>query len=385
MKSIELNNFKCFNSVRIPLNGLTLLTGANGAGKSSVIQAFTLLRRTIEHCAKWNDKDKRYEYPTNSEINNLNVELNGAYCLALGTSAQVLPINSNDDFVEIKFIDGESYLSVKYDTGNGNELHITPNEVQNTLGNESKLFAQEFFYLNAERIGPRISQGVKFYDYPNVGWQGEFVAQILGDTEITQKIVVDEKRRAAESESPRIEQQTKAWMNFVLPGFDIDAFYSPDLLSAQIRVDNSFTRGNPVLSTNVGFGISYVLPIVVTGLLAPKECFMIVENPEAHLHPSAQSKIGRYLAAIANAGVNVIVETHSDHVINGIQIATIKNEIAPSLITINYFHQKGQQTQPECLSISVNDRGELSEWPEGFFDQTQIDYMELFNAKKRNA
>ena len=381
MKKIELKNFKCFNNASIPLNGLTLLTGANGAGKSSVIQAFTLLRRTIEHCAKWNDKDKRYEYLTNSETNNLNVELNGAYCLALGTSAQVLPINSNEDFVEIKFIDGESYLSVTYEIENENELHITPNEVQNTLGNESKLFAQEFFYLNAERIGPRIRQGVKFYDYPNVGWQGEFVAQILGNSEFTQKFVVDEERRI--TESPRIEQQTKSWMNFILPGFDIEASYREELLSAQIRVDNSFTRGNPVLATNVGFGISYVLPIVVTGLLAPKGSFMIVENPEAHLHPSAQSRIGRFLAAIANAGVNVIVETHSDHVINGIQIAAVKNEIKSSLVTINYFSSKDQQ--PECVSISLNEKGELSEWPKGFFDQTQIDYMELFNANKRDA
>ena len=378
MKKIELNNFKCFNRVSIPLNGLTLLTGTNGAGKSSVIQAFTLLRRTIEHCAKWNDKDKRYEYPTNSEINNLNVELNGAYCLALGTSEQVLPINSNEDFVEIKFVDGESYLSVKYNTGEGNELHITPNEVQNTLGNESKLFAQEFFYLNAERIGPRIRQGVKFYDYPNVGWQGEFVAQILGNSEFTQKFVVDEERRI--TESPRIEQQTKSWMNFILPGFDIEASYREELLSAQIRVDNSFTRGNPVLATNVGFGISYVLPIVVTGLLAPKGCFMIVENPEAHLHPSAQSRIGRFLAAVANAGVNVIVETHSDHVINGIQIATVKNEINSSLVTINYFSPKKQQ--PECVSISLNEKGELSKWPDGFFDQTQKDFAQLIELRK---
>lgn len=383
MKKIELNNFKCFNRVSIPLNGLTLLTGTNGAGKSSVIQAFTLLRRTIEHCAKWNDKDKRYEYPTGSETNNLNVELNGAYCLALGTSAQVLRINSNDDFIEIKFIDGESYLSVNYDTGDGNELHITPNKVQNTLEKESKLFAQEFFYLNAERIGPRISQGVKFYDYPNVGWQGEFAAQILGDSEFAQKFVVDENRREAETESPRIEQQTKAWMNFVLPGFDIKADYKEELLSAQIRVDSLFTRGNPVLATNVGFGISYVLPIVITGLLAPKGSFMIVENPEAHLHPSAQSRIGRFLAAIANAGVNVIVETHSDHVINGIQIAAVKNEINSSLVTINYFSPK--ELQPECVNISLNEKGELSEWPKGFFDQTQIDYMELFNANKRDA
>lgn len=385
MKAIELNNFKCFNSVSIPLNGLTLFTGANGAGKSSVIQAFTLLRRTIEHCAKWSDARKKYEYQSSDKHKDLNVELNGAYCLALGTSGQILPISTNEELVKIEFTDEDGSLAIEYDTGNGDELWITPTHVHNTLNPDSKLFSQEFFYLNAERIGPRIQQSVKFYDYPNVGWQGEHTAQILGDTDFTQTFKVDENRKEVSTESPRIEQQVKAWMNFVLPGFEINAQYDKFLLSAQIRVGSVYTQGNPILSTNVGFGISYVLPVVVTGLLAPKGSFMIVENPEAHLHPAAQSKIGRFLAVIANAGVNVIVETHSDHVINGIQIAAVKNEITSSLVTINYFSSKEQQLQPECVSISLNEKGELSEWPDGFFDQTQKDYMELFNANRGNA
>jgi predicted ATPase len=109
---------------------------------------------------------------------------------------------------------------------------------------------------------------------------------------------------------------------------------------------------------------------------------MIVENPEAHLHPSAQSKIGKFLAMVANSDVNVIVETHSDHFINGIQIATAMNEISTDLVTINFFSQDDNSTQPKIDSISINDKGELSEWPKGFFDQTQIDFVQLFKIRK---
>ena len=109
---------------------------------------------------------------------------------------------------------------------------------------------------------------------------------------------------------------------------------------------------------------------------------MIVENPEAHLHPSAQSKIGRFLAMVANSGVNVIVETHSDHFVNGIQIATALKEIDKDLVTINYFSQEEYSEQPNVESITINEKGELSNWPKGFFDQTQVDFAELFKIRK---
>ena len=119
---------------------------------------------------------------------------------------------------------------------------------------------------------------------------------------------------------------------------------------------------------------------------------MIVENPEAHLHPSAQSKIGQFLAVIALSGVNVIVETHSDHVINGIQIATARRTISKEYVTINFFskgenQQAENQTknrQPIITEITINEKGELSRWPKGFFDQTQIDYVKLLDLRRRN-
>lgn len=70
---------------------------------------------------------------------------------------------------------------------------------------------------------------------------------------------------------------------------------------------------------NVGFGISYVLPIVLALVKAKKGELIILENPEAHLHPRGQRKMGELIARAAQGGVQVIVETHSDHILNGIR------------------------------------------------------------------
>lgn len=126
-------------------------------------------------------------------------------------------------------------------------------------------------------------------------------------------------------------------MQYLMPEVSVSGRIDHKMQCAQIIVENHYTKGDPVVATNIGFGISYVLPIIVTGLIAKPDTIMVVENPEAHLHPSAQSKIGQFLAVIAQSGVNVIVETHSDHVINGIQIATAKHIISKEHVSINFL------------------------------------------------
>ena len=103
MYNLEIENFKCFTHKFIPLNRLTVLAGANGNGKSTVIQALLFLRRTIEHCARWEGGEiSQYIY---TETNGLNVELNGSYCLVLGNSFMIAPRNTSPEFVSIKVID----------------------------------------------------------------------------------------------------------------------------------------------------------------------------------------------------------------------------------------------------------------------------------------
>jgi predicted ATPase len=376
MNYLKINQFKCFVDAEIKLNRLTVMAGANGNGKSTTIQALLYLRRTIEHCGEWVDG----EYQLN-KVNGLNVQLNGAYCLALGNSSFVLNRNAGLNEILLGLYNEDGEVSVTYEVDNRDaKLFLTPIKQTKSGTTNFPIFKQEFYYLNAERFGPRVSQPLQFFDYPNAGWQGETTAQLLGLENGYYKI--ENERKFDGTQSSYLIDQVNHWLDFIMKGVKVRVETSPNMLSAQILIENQFTVSDPTLSTNLGFGISYILPIIVSGLIAKKDCYFVVENPEAHLHPSAQSKIGRFLSMVASSGVQVIIETHSDHLVNGIQIGVAEKKINHEDVTINFFSHNDGNIQPEVQGISTKEKGELTDWPKGFFDQTQTDYAHLIRLKK---
>ncbi|MBS1541872.1 MAG: DUF3696 domain-containing protein [Bacteroidetes bacterium] len=376
MNHLKINQFKCFVDADININALTVMVGANGNGKSTTIQALLYFRRTIEHCGEWINGEYRL-----NKVNGLNVQLNGAYCLALGNSSFVLNRNAEVNEITLGLFNEQEEITVTYEVDNRDtKLYLTPKSLTKTEASNFPIFKQEFYYLNAERFGPRVNQQLHFFDYPNAGWQGETTAQLLGLENGYYK--VEDGRRFDGTQSNYLIDQVNHWLDFIMKGVKVRVETSPNTLTAQILIENQFTVSDPTLSTNLGFGISYILPIIATGLIAKRGCFFIVENPEAHLHPSAQSKVGRFLAMVANSGVNVVIETHSDHLLNGVQISVANKAIQNDGVTINYFSHKENNIQPDVQPISITTKGELSAWPKGFFDQTQVDFAELFNLRK---
>ena len=144
----------------------------------------------------------------------------------------------------------------------------------------------------------------------------------------------------------RLIDQVNAWLQVVSPG-------------AQVRIDKrevagaerfleSVAFGRPgheheFKPQNVGFGISYVLPVLVSLLTSVPEDIVIIENPEAHLHPRGQAEMGNLIARAAAYGIQVFVETHSDHVINGIRVAVKKGIVKPEDVNIAFFERKGHE------------------------------------------
>jgi len=89
--------------------------------------------------------------------------------------------------------------------------------------------------------------------------------------------------------------------------------------------------------------------------------------------------MGRMLGMFAAAGVQIVVETHSDHVLNGARIAVRDKSILPHQVALNFF--KGSSDDGDGLiSIGIDGNGALSEWPDGFFDQAEHDLMALSGA-----
>ena len=377
MSFLKLDNFKCFQEADIPLNQATVMAGANGNGKSTAIQALLLLRHTIENNFGTLDD---YYITGNPEID-AKVSLNSGYLLALGNSSYIINRNSNKNEISLGVYSEDKELVIDYLADNLEpQLFLTVKKRTEYSASLLPILKKEFYYLNAERIGPRVNQKIEFYNYPNAGWQGEFLAQLI--SERGGFLPIEKGRLFANTTNPGLEFQVNEWLNFIMPNVRITAKQSPETFTSQIQIENSYTKGDPTIATNIGFGITYVLPIIATGLIAKPGSYFIVENPEAHLHPSAQSKIGRFLAMVANSGVHVIIETHSDHFINGLQIAVASKELNHNLVTINYFSYSEGNNQPNIQTISLTEKGELSDWPSGFFDQTQIDFSELFKVRK---
>ena len=106
---------------------------------------------------------------------------------------------------------------------------------------------------------------------------------------------------------------------------------------------------------------------------------MIVENPEAHLHPLSQSRLGKFLGLVAANGVQVILETHSEHIVDGCRIQTAKEKQCENM-KILFFEKK--ESCSVCKNINIQDNGELEEWPEGFFDQKRKDLRELLEMRR---
>jgi predicted ATPase len=144
-----------------------------------------------------------------------------------------------------------------------------------------------------------------------------------------------------------------------------------DLISLQYSYVTGQQISNPYRSTNVGFGITYTLPILVAILSSLSGALLLLENPEAHLHPKGQVKIGDLIARAASCGIQVVVETHSDHVLNGIRLAVHAGRLHPEHVQLHFFERKEQQGSMRNVVISphIDRDGRIDRWPEGFFDE----------------
>ena len=182
----------------------------------------------------------------------------------------------------------------------------------------------------------------------------------------------------------QLKTQVEAWMSELSSPFRIATEPLSDIDKVKLSYD-FFREGGLTESfkpEHVGFGITYVLPVVTTLLAGNERKVQIIENPESHLHPKGQATMGRLLARAASAGQQLFVETHSDHVINGIRVAVKKGLLKPDQVNIFFFDRdldkemKGSGLT-EITHIEVDKNGELSDYPEGFLDEWDKQLLKL--------
>ncbi|MFD7935867.1 DUF3696 domain-containing protein [Streptomyces sp. NPDC059755] len=365
--SLGIRYFKRFAEASFALRPLTVLTGLNGTGKSTTIQTLLLTRQLVDA------PDGRV------------VQLNGPYGLALGEAHEVLHPSAPDSTIEVEISGDRTAASNIYQFMVPDEqalyLEVTGGPVQLPL--ELSGQGSAFTYLCAERLGPRDQLGVsaEHPDLIGVGVQGEYTAQVLAlhETKSVREPLLHPTTQDTHNVTT-LRTQVETWASDIIRPIKITAQWPPGITASTIRFQEPGLLSEPIRPTNMGFGFSYALPVIVAGLLTRPGDLLIVENPEAHLHPGGQSKLGRFLARVAGAGAQVIVETHSDHVLNGTRLAVAEEgTLAPQDGMVHYFGDEEVGSVP----IEFMDKGELTEWPRGFFDQIERDLGRLARARRR--
>lgn len=304
-----------------------MLTGLNSSGKSSIIQAIEMAetyRRTGCRSFLLNKHGSEKEL-TNESYNGFTIDI----------------ISDN--------------YSVHLDTDAGNSV------IQGDV-------TDNIFYLAAGRIGG--SNSIEIYSEDSeIGPRGENVIKCI---DAHWDDVLPNQIRHPESEGDTFLFNLKAWLSMISPNVKFD--YKVNEFS-----DDSYSTYNGFRTSNVGFGLSYTLPVIAMLLRASllPGSVVLLENPEAHLHPKGQTEMGKLIACAVKADVQVIVETHSDHLFDGIRIfAKEDGHFAQDFI--GYWFELDDDNITHWENIQINDAGQLTkEAPQGFCDQFEINAMKL--------
>jgi len=357
---IGLENFKTFDDLELSLGNLTLLSGLNGSGKSTVLQAIGVLRQSF---------DGRFLLAGELALNGELVEIGGGRdVLYQGFSKPEIALSLGESR------DGQDHI-YRWTAAAGSDADVLTCTTKPERGELRllDLFDRGFQFLRADRITPAVTfpksqDAVRQKRF--LGARGEYTAHFLlefGEQITTAKIV----RSTHEEKAFSLIAQVNAWMQEFSPGVRVAA--QPVPMTDLVRLVFTYkgegvAHGDPLRPTNVGFGLTHALPVITACLAAEPGTMLVVENPEAQLHPRGQVSIGRLLALTAANGVQVIVESHSDHVLNGIRLAVKDRLLAPKQAKLHFFSRNSGEAS-SYQTPTLTEEGRLSYWPQGFFDQ----------------
>lgn len=373
IRKMKLSNFKCFKRLELKCAPITLLCGLNGMGKSSVIQALLVLRQSFE----------------SGDLLDGRLVLGGELA-DLGTGTDVLSEDADSDIVgfEIESDKIENTWALSFDCSHTtDQLTATNSDSKQPKAfvpegwEEIPPFGHNLLYIDAERVGPQKSYPLSetLARRADFGLGNEYALNYLNLNQ--DELMKGNDPRCAGSRSRRLIDVVDEWLQEISPGahLHLDPVHAADALIAGF----SFDRPGDVATrrfrpTNVGFGLSYTLPVILA-LLSEPGTLCLIENPEAHLHPRGQTKLAELAVRASLADVQVIVETHSDHFMDGVRIAVRDGLISPDEAAIHYFERPDGETV--VTSPQIDEDGRLSTWPAGFFDQHEENLEKLLAPK----
>lgn len=374
---ITIQNFKLFRK-ETTFNGfkvINVLTGINGRGKSTLLHALLLPKQSLLE-SQWNDK---------LVLNGQYVNLGNAIDVRNDKNSRSIPIgfgyHTENGVIELLFsADSDTWQKLPLTNVNGKEYanNIRLNNFVEIDKEDNPAISHLLFgitYIAAERKGPQLNY-TPAPEHGQMDAMGEYAPSLLSlhkDDAIEQNAIsgiTDIFPEIDEVGDSSLAGMVNFWMSQMFGHTEVVARYVEEANVYVLQIGTAL-RKKLSKPTNVGVGYSYVLPIIVAGLTSKKGEILVIENPEAHLHPMAQSILGKFLTWIAQyRGVQLFVETHSEHIVNSFRVLVAQQVITPDELGILFFDERYDNY---ATKIFVEDNGQLEEWPSNFFDQEEKD------------
>ncbi len=136
-----------------------------------------------------------------------------------------------------------------------------------------------------------------------------------------------------------------------------------NLYKVEVRKEK---KSAPVLITDVGFGVSQFLPVLVLLYYVPEGSIVLLEQPEIHLHPAGQSGLADVIVnAVQTRNIQVVVESHSEHLLRRLQLRVADESVSAEDMAIYFCETQGGESKLQDLKLNLF--GEIENWPPNFF------------------
>ena len=336
LNQIKIQGLKCFQDVKVDFSNFTLLAGKNSTGKSTVIQAILALYQNSDH------------------------SLAGSY-MNIGSVSEVKNkiCGSKEIILKAEYEEGEETFWY--------EKCFTDDRTESKRGTR---FPDEIqlCYLTADRIGVEDTYKKSFDREERIGVRCEFAFYYLAkhkDERMKEgRFIFDPKTKLT------LGGQVDYWLERIL-GYRV----TPEEISGTELIRVAYTNkeiGKNIRPKNVGTGVSYIAEIIIAALSCKRGDMLIIENPEIHLHPSGQAELISFLIFLAREGLQVVMETHSDHIYHGTRRCVSRDFISKDKVKI-YFFQQNELKLSQPFEILLDENGHVKNPPDGLFDQIEKD------------
>ena len=331
ISKLSIHNFKSIEQECLDIRPLTILTGLNSTGKSTCFQAIlTALYYSSPIASLLMDgMDFTFETLRNRNVNAKN-------------------------------------LTIQIDCGK-HKIQCGMNVARVECNNPTSAdLEKNIFYLSANRLG--FSDMETISPKYRVGIAGEY---LFGTFEQEKSNPVD-RGLFMLNDSDTLSSHINYWLTYILGiAFEIQ---TEKINPTKVKVIYKSDALPNLSPQQLGVGVSYLVKMLIMCLRSKQGDLLMIENPELHLHPAAQARLGEFFTYIAKAGIQVLLETHCEHLINKLQYQIFKKKLEADQAIVYY---KGGIAK-SFETIHFTEDGKFKEvFPEGFFDATLEELLEI--------